>query len=92
MTPAHGSLANLSLGKQLPSGQFVLQGLILDPLLELKDLSLLGLDLFRIGLGIDPKALQLEPLLVQLLAKLCRILVEFFLLGLEFFPLFRGQV
>ena len=56
-TMAPWSLADSFLGKQLPNGQFVLQGLILNSTLKIKDLSLLGLDLFTIGFWIYPKAL-----------------------------------
>jgi hypothetical protein len=56
ITMATWSLADPFLGKQLPNSQFVLQGFLLKTTLQLKNLPLLGLDLFRIGLGIYPQA------------------------------------
>jgi len=92
ITMAPWSLVDPFLGKQLPNSQFVLQGFLLKATLQLKDLPLLGLDLFRIGLGIYPKAPQLEPFLGKLPAKFGRILGELLLLGLELFFLFRREI
>jgi hypothetical protein len=68
------------------------QSPVLKATLKLKDLPLLGPDLFWIGLGIDPEAPQLEPLLIELPPKLSGILVELLLLGLESLPLFRREI
>jgi hypothetical protein len=56
MPIASGTPAVLPLGKHFPSCQPVFHGLILNLLFQLKDLSLLGLDLLGVGLGIDPEA------------------------------------